>query len=560
MSTPPVSAAQLMGETLAKYGVPYVFSAPGAVFDTVHDALAAGGLGLVVCRHEQNAALMASAVGLLTGAPGAVLVTSGTGTTDLMTALLTATTEQHPVIALHSAVPRRDRSGGTLRSMNDLAALRLVTTYTDAVDDPDEVPEVIANALRTAVTPPRGAAAVVLPAALASAPTSAGVVQPHIPPSSGPAPAEYIHRAAQIIRTARRPVLLAGLRGAERRACDALRQLIGTTGLPVVETFQAAGVVPRALEEQYGGRAGLFRNQPGDVLLAHADVLVTVGYDPMEYDPSLWNTDPARTVIHIDALPARISRRYQPALELRGDVAATLSELADALAGLPIGDRTREAVATQRAALAAIDQEAREAPPTAAGLSPAAVVMKIADLVDDQATVVSDLGPHLFTARHLRGHQPRHVLLSNGRHPPGVALPRAMSAALLRPGTQVVSVSGECGFLSTASEMETATRLGLHITQVVMRDNSYDMVAFQEHLRYGRPTGVRPGDYDMTLYAGAFGARGVRTESIGAFEAELRKSLDPGGLCDPGITVIDVPVDCAHITELFAQLHDGIPE
>lgn len=560
MSTPPVRAAQRMGETLAQYGVPYVFGVPGAAIDTVHDALAAAGPELVICRHEQNAALMAAAVGMLTGTPGAVLVTTAAGSTNLMTALLTATTHQYPMIALYSAAPRRDRPGRPRRSTEAITALRSVTIRTGEVTDPDDLPEAVANALRAAVTPPRGAAMVVMPADVAGAPTTATAVRPHRPPSAGPAPAESVHRAAQIVRAARQPVLLAGLRGADPEACAALRELIAVTGLPVVETLQAAGVVPRALDEQYAGRVGLFRDQPGDALVAQADLLVTVGFDPAEYDPGLWNGDPARTVLHIDALPAEIGRHYQPALELRGDVAATVAELSGRLAGLPVSERTRAALAEQRTALARIDQEARAAPATAAGLDPAAVITKIAENVGDDATVVSDTGTSLYTARHLRAHQPRHLLIADHRQTPGVALPWAMTAALLRPGTQVVSVSGDCGFPSSAPEMETATRLGLHMTHVVMRDNAYDMVAFREQLRHGRTSGVRRGDYDIVRYAGAFGARGARAGTLDAFEAELRESLDPAGLCDPAVTVIDVPVDYAHNTELYAQLHDGMLE
>ncbi|MFJ4848631.1 MULTISPECIES: acetolactate synthase AlsS [unclassified Streptomyces] len=561
MTNVSVRSAQRVVETLSQYGVPYVFGVPGAKIDAVYDALVDGGPELVVCRHEQNAALMAAAVGLLTGTPGAALVTSGPGTTNLMTGLVTATTEQYPMVALCGAVPRRDRLKRTHQSMDAVAALRPVTTWAGEVNDADNVPEAVANALRAAVTEPRGAAAVVLPADIVGAPTATAVVRPPRPPVLGPAPAASVHRAAQMIRAARRPVLLVGLRGADPEACAALRDLIAATGLPVVETFQAAGVVPRELEEQYAGRVGLFRNQPGDVLVAHADVLITVGFDPVEYDPGLWNTDPDRPLVHIDTMPAALDNRYQPALELRGDVAATVGELTGQLSGLDVGDEARAALAEQRAELARVDEEARSAPPTAAGLNPAAVVLAIRDAVNDAATVVSDVGSHcIYMARHFRGYQPRHVLFSNGQQTLGVALPWAMTAALLRPGTQIVSVSGDGGFLFSAQELETATRLGLRFTHVIMRDNGYDMVAFQELLKYGRTSGVRLGDYDVAQYAGAFGARGVRADTMDAFETELRTSLAPDTLCAPGVTVIDVRVDYTRNAELFARLHDGVLE
>jgi acetolactate synthase-1/2/3 large subunit len=351
-------------------------------------------------------------------------------------------------------------------------------------------------------------------------------------------------------------VLFVGVRAGEPEACGALRELLGVTDLPVVQTFQAAGVVSRELEDHFVGRVGLFRNQPGDILISHADVLVTVGFDPVEYEPRLWNTDPHRTLIHIDEIPADIDNDYQPTVELRGDIAATVTELTRLLAGLRLSEQTTAAITEQREALLHIDEEARAHAATDAGLNPAAVVLKIRELVDDDATVACDVGSHyIYMARHFRAYQPRRLLFSDGQQTLGVALPWAMAAALVRPGTQVVSVSGDGGFLFSAQELETATRLGLSFTHVIMRDNAYDMVAFQEILKYGRASGVQLGDYDIAQYAGAFGATGIRINSIDEFENAFKQSLS-----DSGITIIDVPVDYTRNTELFAQLHEGVFE
>jgi acetolactate synthase I/II/III large subunit len=282
--------------------------------------------------------------------------------------------------------------------------------------------------------------------------------------------------------------------------------------------------------------------------------VVTVGLDPVEYDPGLWNADPARTVIHVDELPADIDNHYQPALELRGDIAWTCKELTPMLAGLRLSDAARGAVAEQRTALVRIDDEARAHPESDAGLNPAAVVLKIRELIDDEATVACDVGSHyIYMARHFRVYQPRRLLFSDGQQTLGVALPRAMGAAMVRPGTQVVSVSGDGGFLFSAQELETATRLGLNFTHVIMRDNTYDMVAFQEQLKYGRTSGVRLGDYDIAHYAAAFGATGIRVGSMTEFEDAFRQSLGR-----PGVTVIDAFVDYSRNTELFAELHEGV--
>ena len=545
-------SAQRIVDVLTAYEVPYVFGVPGAKIDAVFDALVDGGPELVVCRHEQNAAFMAGAIGRLTGTPGVVLVTSGPGTTNLATGLLTANTEQDPVVALCGAVGRADRLKRTHQSMDAAAFLTTVTKHTGEVNDADNAAEATVGAFRAALTEPRGAAALVLPSDVLSAPTAAAITTRHPVPALAGAPITGIRAAADLIKAAKRPVLLVGVRGAAPDSCAAVRALVSATELPVVETFQGAGVISRDLESHYLGRVGLFRNQPGDVLVAQADVLITIGYDAVEYDPGLWNDDPTRTVVHIDSLPAGIDNHYQPVSELRGDIAETLAELTRLLSGMTLADGYVDDIARQRQALADIDTTERAIPATATGLNPTSVVLALREHLDDDATIACDVGSvYIYMARHFRVYEPRRLLFSNGQQTLGVALPWAMAAALVRPGTHIVSISGDGGFLFSAQELETAARLGLNLTHIILRDNTYDMVGFQEVLKYGRKSGVQLGDYDVTHYAAAFGARGYRVDSLDEFAATLAQALG-----EDGPSVIDVAVDYSRNTDLAAHLHD----
>ncbi len=548
----PVRSAQKIVDVLTAQGVEYIFGVPGAKVDAVYDALVDSGPQLVVCRHEQNAAFMAGAIGRLTGTPGVVLVTSGPGTTNLATGLLTANTEQDPVVALCGAVRREDRLKRTHQSMDAAAVLKTVTKFTGEVNDPGNVAEATIGAFRAAVSEPRGAAAVVLPADVLAAPTTAGIAARMPIPPLAAAPPTTIGKATELIRAARRPALLIGIRGADPDSCQALRTLVAATGLPVVETFQAAGVIPRALEDYFLGRVGLFRNQPGDVIVAQADVLIAVGYDAVEYDPVLWNHDISRTVVHIDSVPADIDNNYQPTLELLGNIAATLTALTDNLAGLTLTNDYQAEIDKQRKALADIDIAALNHTPDGPGLDPAAVVLRLREEIDDDATITCDIGSvYIYMARHFRVYEPRRLLFSNGQQTLGVALPWAMAACLVRPGTPVVSVSGDGGFLFSAQELETATRLGLTFTHIILRDNSYDMVGFQEVLKYGRKSGVELGDYDIVSYAAAFGARGYRVKTLDDFRTTLRQAL-----AEDGPSLIDVPVDYSRNIDLATQLHE----
>ncbi|TXS68701.1 acetolactate synthase AlsS [Streptomyces sp. me109] len=545
-----VRSAERVIEALEETGVKYIFAVPGGKIDQVYNALADSSIQVVLCRHEQNAAFMAAAMGRLTGIPGVVLATSGPGTSNLATGLVTANTEGDPVVALCGAVPRADLLKRTHQSMNAEALLGSVTKFTGMVNDPDNVPEVVANALRAAATEPRGAAAIVLPNDVMAAPTAKTATQALTVGELGAAPAAAVERAAVLIRSARRPVILAGVRGADPAACAAVRKLLtAVEGLPVVETFQAAGIVSRELEDHYLGRVGLFRNQPGDEVLGGADVVVTIGYDPVEYDPQLWNVNSPK-IVHIDALPAQIDNHYHPALELRGDVASTVEALAGSLQGLTLQAAYTSELATQRHALEEIDDVAKRGEHGPSGMNPAALVLQLRELLDDDALITSDVGSnYIYVCRHFRVWQPRHLLISNGQQSLGVGLPWAIAAGLAHPGKQIVSISGDGGFLFSSMELDTAVRLGSNFTHVIMRDNSYDMVKFQQILKFGRDFGCELGDLDIVQYAASFGAHGHRVRTPAEFAPALQAAL-----AEPGPSIVDVMVDYTHNTALYSHV------
>ena len=547
-------SAERVVECLTAYGVQWVFGVPGAKIDPVYDALLDDGPEVIVVRHEQNAAFMAAAVGRLSGQPGVVLVTSGPGTSNLATGLLTATTEGDPVVALCGAVPRADRLKRTHQTMDSVGMLSAVTKSAGEVSVADNVPEAIANAFREATQEPKGAAAVVLPYDVLTDSTTVSMKQPHWVPQLGAAPSASVRHAAALLKDAKFPVILAGARSGSDQAVAALHRLLGVAGLPVVETFQAAGVISHELEEHYLGRVGLFRNQPGDILLHKADVILTVGYDFVEYEPSKWNKDHLRVIIHLDELSADLDDYYRPTVELRGDVAETLDALAGQIDGLVMPAAAAAEVAAQRARLAHADQPTGRRDESE-GVHPADLTLMMRELLPDDTTVLCDVGSHyIYMARHFRTYHPRTLLFSNGQQTLGVALPWAIAATLVRSGTPVVSVSGDGGFLYSAMELETAVRLGSTFTHIIFNDGTYDMVAFQQMGKYGRTSGVQLGDYDAVAYAESFGAHGHRVTHLDDFAGVLAQALS-----EPGPSIIDVHVDYRNNRDdLMADLESDV--
>ncbi|HFL0905747.1 TPA: acetolactate synthase AlsS [Enterococcus faecium] len=524
-------------ESLINHHVDYVFGIPGVKIDGVFNELEDQGPELIVTRHEQNAAFMAQAIGRITGEPGVVIATSGPGASNLATGLVTATAEGDPVLAIAGQVKRSDLLKLTHQSMDNAALFQPITKYSAEIQDPETISEVIANAYRMAKSSKKGASFISIPQDVVDAPVQGNVIKPLSDPKLGSASADDIRYLAERIREAKLPVLLVGMRGSSEKETLAIRQLVGKTALPVVETFQAAGVISRELEAHFFGRVGLFRNQPGDMLLKRSDLVIAIGYDPIEYEARNWNAEKDARIIVIDEAPAEIDPFMQPERELIGDISATLDLLTGSLEPQQVSEDAKEYLASLQAELT--ERDIVQSKGEAGILHPLEVINTLQSKVTDDMTVTVDVGSHyIWMARHFRSYEPRHLLFSNGMQTLGVALPWAISAALVRPNTQIVSVSGDGGFLFSAQDLETAVRKKLNIVHLIWNDGHYNMVEFQEKMKYQRASGVDFGPVDFVKYAEAFGAKGIRATSV----EELEKALEEG-FATEGPVIIDIPID-----------------
>ena len=524
-------------ESLINHHVDYVFGIPGAKIDGVFNELEDQGPELIVTRHEQNAAFMAQAIGRITGEPGVVIATSGPGASNLATGLVTATAEGDPVLAIAGQVKRSDLLKLTHQSMDNAALFQPITKYSAEIQDPETISEVIANAYRMAKSSKKGASFISIPQDVVDAPVQGNVIKPLSDPKLGSASADDIRYLAERIREAKLPVLLVGMRGSSEKETLAIRQLVEKTALPVVETFQAAGVISRELEAHFFGRVGLFRNQPGDMLLKRSDLVIAIGYDPIEYEARNWNAEKDARIIVIDEAPAEIDPFMQPERELIGDISATLDLLTGSLEPQQVSEDAKEYLASLQAKLT--ERDIVQSKGEAGILHPLEVINTLQSKVTDDMTVTVDVGSHyIWMARHFRSYEPRHLLFSNGMQTLGVALPWAISAALVRPNTQIVSVSGDGGFLFSAQDLETAVRKKLNIVHLIWNDGHYNMVEFQEKMKYQRASGVDFGPVDFVKYAEAFGAKGIRATSV----EELEKALEEG-FATEGPVIIVIPID-----------------
>jgi acetolactate synthase-1/2/3 large subunit len=455
-----------------------------------------------------------------------------------------------PVVGLGGAVPRAERLKQSHQSLDTVSLFKPVTKYSVEVEAPEAIGEGVANAFRAAESGRPGAAFISLPMDIMTGSAPNAVLTPVQPQALGSGPIEAISEAARLISEAELPVLLLGMQASEPANAQAVRALIDRMPLGCVSTYQGAGTVPRSKVHLFAGRVGLFHNQPADQLLDQADVVITVGYDPIEYDESLWNHDKHRTIIHIDNVPSDVDVDYKPTIEITGNIAASLALLSERM--------TPQERFTKSPLLETVRRELDEIRATGAAESgtpihPLRILSELEPFLTDDTTMALDMGSfHIWHARYLYSFRPRQMLISNGQQTLGVALPWAIAACLARPRDKVISVSGDGGFLYSAAELETAVRLKCHFIHLIWRDGTYDMVAFQERLKYGRTSGCDFGPVDAVKYAEAFGAKGFAIKSPDELAPTLKKAMDLAGP-----VLIDISVDYSHNAELGQQIRSN---
>jgi acetolactate synthase-1/2/3 large subunit len=552
-SAGPRTAAELFVECLVTEGCRYVFSVPGEETMDVLDALADHPtVRHITTRHEQGAAFMADVHGRLTGTCAVAMATLGPGATNLVTGVADAFLDRAPMVVLTGQVGS-DKLHKEAHQLIDIVEMfRPITKWNQRVERIDAIPEMVRKAFRVAQMEKPGPTHIELPENRAQmTPESGDRTRPLVPrPTHLPEPTdEGVSQAARLVAGADRPLLLAGNGVLRRRAAPELRRFAEALGIPVVATFMGKG----AIDDRDPLSLMTVGIQARDHVMAafeRADLVICVGYDPVEYAPGRWNPGRTTPILAIDTLPVEVDASLQPAVELVGDIGGILERLLDELGGVsarPTDEATRRLRETILADLLANDSD---------GGWPIKPQKAIADLrraLAPEDLVICDVGAHkVWVARLYQAYEPNTVIISNGFAAMGISLPGAIAASLVHPERKVVALTGDGAFLMNSQELETAKRVGARVTVVVWRDDGYGLIDWKQRTEFGRPFGVGFGNPDLVAYAQSFGIPGFRPASA----ADLYPTL-MHALAVDGPSVVDVPIDYREnlsLTERLAAL------
>lgn len=544
MPTPKASAVFV--ECLEAEGVRYVFGIPGEETLDLNESIEDSSIQFVPVRHEQGGAYMADVYGRLTQRAGVCLGTLGPGATNLVTAVADAFLDRAPLVALTGQSDLERMHKESHQYIDLMRVMRPITKWNAQLTDPAIIPEVVRKAFKVAESEKPGATHIELPEDVMEQPLDAEPL-PRMEIARPEPNARDILRAADMIKSAVNPVVLAGNGVIRVGATQALRDFATATNIGVASTFMGKGIIdyedPLSL-----GTTGL---QAGDYALAgfeEADLVIAVGYDLVEHAPKHWNPDGDKKIIVIDTTAAEIDAHFMHEIELIGDIYHILNILSEECRNVAYngGSRRLHDVVMGRFEAAKNDDAFPAQPPRA--------LWEIRQVMDRNDILISDVGLHkLWIGRMFPAHEPDTVLIANGLAGMGFAVPAAIAAKLVHPDRTVITVNGDGGFMMNCQELETAVRLKTPIVNIIWENEQFGSIVWKQDNRFGRHFGVDFTNPDFVKLAEAFGMPAWRATSIDDFSQKLKHATT---LDVPSLLVL--PIDYSIDVRISEELGEGL--
>jgi acetolactate synthase-1/2/3 large subunit len=541
---PSRTTAELIVECLENEGVTHVFGIPGEENIRLVEALSRSSIEYVLTRHEQGASFMAEVYGRLTGRAGVCSATLGPGAINLLLGVADATTNSTPLLALSAQVGMSRSYKESHQGVDLVSMFAPVTKWSALVATPSAVPEMVRKAFKLAQTERPGAVYLAVPEDVESAdlPPGAGPLRVNVPRPDDPSAAQ-VERAAEILRSASNPILLAGHGAARSEASEAVRRFAESLDIPVATTFHGKGVMPDDHPLALGA-VGFMRHDYVNFGFDRADAIVAVGYELQEFDPVRINPRGDTRIIHIHRFPAEVDTHYDVAVGLQADIGRSLDALAAAVTRdhpSSGGERIRELLSGELDGGRADDRFP---------LAPARIVADTRTALRRNDIVLVDTGAlKMWMARLYPTYEPNTCLISNGLSTMGWTLPGAIAAKIARPTAKVLVATGDGAFLMNSQEIETALRLGTPMVILIWVDDAYGLISWKMDLEIGHNVDTNFGNPDFVAYAESFGAKGYRITAADQLLPTLREALE-----EDTVSVIACPVDYSANSALIASL------
>lgn len=541
------NVAEFIVSCLEAEGVKYVFGIPGEEnIKLVRAITASKNIRFILVRHEQGASFMADIYGRLTGKAGVCTATLGPGAINLLLGTADAQTDSSPLVAITAQVGL-NRIYKESHQIVDLVSLfKPVTKWADTILTPASVPEMMHKAFSLAQQERPGATYLAVPQDIEAMPMPAefSPLKPKCSAKTYPA-LEQVKQAAELLRNARYPIILAGHGVARAQCSQALTDLAERYQIPVATTFMGKGVIsdksPHAL-----GVMGFMRHDYENFAFDEADVILSIGYELQEFAPERMNPNADKKIVHINRFAADIDAHYNVDISIESDIDLAIVALTEQLGKAPLHQLPTESnIRKLRIEELNKGQASNDFP-----LKPQRIVADIRGVMDDKDIVLADTGAiKMWMARLYPTYSPLSCITSNGLSTMSFSLPGAIAAKLAYPERKVLAAMGDGSFMMNSQEIETAVRENIPLVVLVWVDGSYGLIKWKMDMEEGAHDSVDFGNPDFVMYAQSLGATGYNINSADELVPTLNKAFQEGG-----VSVIACPVDYSENMNLVNKL------
>jgi acetolactate synthase-1/2/3 large subunit len=530
-----MKVSDLFIKALENEGIDTIFGIPGEENLDFLDSLKDSSIKLVLTRHEQGAGFMAATFGRLTGKPGVCLATLGPGATNFVTPAAYAQLGAMPMLMITGQKPIRESKQGRFQIIDVVGTMTPITKYSRQIVDGNNIPSAVREAFRLATEERPGAVHIELPEDIASEETTERLFTPKDArrPTADP---KSIEAAAEMIRSAKMPLILVGAGANRKRTGEALQHLVDATKIPFFNTQMGKGVIDER-SPQYLGTAALSANDFLHCAINRADLIINIGHDVIEKPPFFMEVGGTK-VIHLNYFAAQVDDVYFPDLNVVGDISSSVEALTAQLESsesqthwdFSYYSRIREEVQLH---LNKYAQDQRFP------MLPQRIVNIIREQLADEDIITLDNGVYkIWFARNYPCYAPNTLLLDNALATMGAGLPSAIAAKMLNPNKKVISVCGDGGFMMNSQELETAVRENIDLTVIILNDSAYGMIKWKQEGMGMENFGLDYKNPDFVKYAESYGAKGYRPSSDDEFEKTLYQCMH-----SKGVHLIDLAVD-----------------
>ena len=487
-----MKTSDLFVKCLENEGIEYIFGVPGEenadFLMSLHESKK---IKFILTRHEQGAAFMAESYGKLTGKLSCCLSTLGPGATNLLTGVADANMDHSPILVI-TGQGSSDRLHKESHQILDVCNMfKSVTKWTTSIRNPKTIPEIVRKAVRLATLEKPGAVHIELPEDISKLDVNAKPLK-SFPYRRSIAEDDIIYKAFKLMIEAKSPILIAGNGAIRKRSSRQLRDFCERTNIPVVTTFMGKGAVD-CNSEYYLSTVGLGAIDFGDIAIKDSDLVITLGYDMVEYHPKLWNRNSKSKIIHIDFEAAEIDEHYIPQVEVVGDLAHSLSVLNKIIDREGIKPYALQNVKKLRNELK-VDNEKYKDDKQKGLIKPQKFLYDLRNFLSKNDILISDVGAHkMWIARHYPCYEPNTCIIPNGFCSMGYALPAAIAASLSNNKKKIFAICGDAGFLMNLQEMETAKRMRSDFVAIIWEDKSYGLIKWKQQAEFGKSTDL---DFD----------------------------------------------------------------